>query len=321
MGTIEAMRRPLYYCDHHEIPLPAGHKFPVRKYRLLREMLAEDGEYEFVASEAAPVEAIKQVHEAEYVEQFLSGTLPPQVQRRIGFPWSEQLVKRSLGSVGGTLAATEDALKVGFGGNLAGGTHHAFRSEGSGFCVFNDIAIAIMWARRHRGVGRTAVVDLDVHQGDGTARIFEDDEQVLTLSMHGRKNFPFRKQRSRIDVELEDGTGDDDYLAMLERVLPQVFEFRPELVFYQSGVDTLRSDLLGRLSLTHEGLMRRDRLVIEACRERGIPLVITLGGGYGNPIEETVRAHANTFRVAYEVLGQTGEDGVNRASKSRREAS
>jgi acetoin utilization deacetylase AcuC-like enzyme len=309
------MRR-LFYCDHHEIPLPPGHKFPIRKYRLIREMLAGDGQYALLPSEPAEPATIERVHDPEYVERFLAGELPTAAQRRIGFPWSEQLVKRTLGSVGGTLAATADALAKGYGGNLAGGTHHAFRGEGSGFCVFNDIAVAAVWARESRGIARAAVVDLDVHQGDGTALIFQDDEQVLTFSVHGRKNFPFRKQRSKIDVELEDGTGDDEYLNAVESVLPQVFAFEPQIVFYQSGVDALGSDLLGRLALTQEGMERRDQLVIGGCKEHGIPLVITLGGGYGNPIESTVLAHANTFRVAFEQFG-TGQDD---AQVSRQES-
>jgi acetoin utilization deacetylase AcuC-like enzyme len=201
-----------------------------------------------------------------------------------------------LGSVGGTLAATADAIETGIGGNLAGGTHHAFRGEGAGFCVFNDIAIAIRWAGR-----RAAVVDLDVHQGDGTAVIFEDDRDVLTFSMHGAGNFPFRKQRSRIDVELPDRTEDNEYLRRLADVLPRVFDFRPEIVFYQSGVDALAGDKLGRLALTHEGLKERDRMVIGGACDRGIPLVITLGGGYADPIERTAEAHANTFRTALKI--------------------
>jgi acetoin utilization deacetylase AcuC-like enzyme len=304
------MPRRLFYCDHHEIPLPPGHKFPIRKYRMLRELLARDGQYSFVASPSANVAAIQRAHDAEYVRQVLSGTLPPQVQRRIGFPRSEQLVRRTLGSVGGTLAATADALASGYGGNLAGGTHHAFRGEGSGFCVFNDIAIAILWAREQRGVARAAVIDLDVHQGDGTASIFEEDPQVLTLSLHGRKNFPFRKQRSRIDVELEDGTGDAEYLDKLQAVLPRVFAFDPQIAFYQSGVDALSGDLLGRLSLSHAGLARRDRMVIESCRRQGVPLVITLGGGYGDPIDTTVLAHANTFRAAHDLFGALDDEAL-----------
>ena len=295
------MRR-LFYCDHHEIPLPPGHKFPIRKYRLIREMLAGDGQYALLPSEPAEPATIERVHDPEYVERFLAGELPTAAQRRIGFPWSEQLVKRTLGSVGGTLAATADALAKGYGGNLAGGTHHAFRGEGSGFCVFNDIAVAAVWARESRGIARAAVVDLDVHQGDGTALIFQDDEQVLTFSVHGRKNFPFRKQRSKIDVELEDGTGDDEYLNAVESVLPQVFAFEPQIVFYQSGVDGLAVDRLGRLGLSHCGLKERDRMVFEFVREHALPVVITMGGGYSEPIDATVIAHADTFRTAVAVL-------------------
>jgi acetoin utilization deacetylase AcuC-like enzyme len=283
----------LLYCDHHEIPLPPGHKFPMRKYRLLRGLLAGDGVFRMQPASPAEVAAIERVHDAAYVRAFLEGTLDPRVMRRIGFPWSEGLVRRTLASAGGTLAATVDALTGGIGGNLAGGTHHAFRAAGSGFCVFNDIAIAI----RHAGL-RAAVVDLDVHQGDGTALIFEDDPDVLTFSMHGAGNFPFRKQRSRIDVELADGTGDEDYLRRLAQVLPRVFDFEPEIIFYQSGVDALAGDKLGRLALSHEGLRERDRMVLSGARDRGIPLVITLGGGYADPIERTAEAHANTFRTA-----------------------
>jgi acetoin utilization deacetylase AcuC-like enzyme len=300
------MPRTLFYCDNHGIELPPGHKFPMRKYRLVRELLAADGQYKFKEAPFAEVAAIKAVHDPEYVDNFLAGTLAPQVQRRIGFPWSQALVNRTLASVGGTLAATEEALRNGFGGNLAGGTHHAFRGEGSGFCVFNDIAVATHWLRREKGIARVAIVDLDVHQGDGTAAIFEGDENVLTLSVHGRNNFPFRKQRSRIDIDLEDHSGDTEYLAVVETVLPRVLDWRPEVVFYQSGVDGLECDLLGRLSLTIEGLRRRDLLVTSTCAKYHIPLVITQGGGYGNPIEQTALAHANTYRTALQAY-DTGE--------------
>jgi len=297
------MRRRLFYTDHHEIVLPSGHKFPMRKYRLVRELLAEDGAYEFEPAPLAAREAIETVHDTEYVTRFLAGSLDSQAMRRIGFPWSEQLVRRTLASVGGTLAATEEAIAGGFGGTLAGGTHHAFRAEGSGYCVFNDIAIAVEWARREKGLKRIAVVDCDVHQGDGTAQIFQADEDVFTLSLHGRKNFPFRKQQSRLDIELEDQTGDEEYLKVLELALGEVEEFVPKIVFYQSGVDALECDVLGRLSLTHDGLKARDRLVAEMCRKMEAPLVITMGGGYGNPIEQTALAHANTFRMALEIFG------------------
>ncbi len=292
----------LYYCDHHQIPLPEGHKFPMRKYKLLRDLLARDEGFELAPSQPAELAAIKLAHDPDYVVKFVAGTLEPPAMRRIGFPWSEGLVARTLASAGGTLAATRDALVTGFGGTLAGGTHHAFRAEGSGFCVFNDVAIAIYWLRSRGEARRAAVVDLDVHQGDGTAKFFENDPEVLTLSLHGAHNFPFRKQRSKIDVELEDKTGDVEYLRALDEALPRVWEFEPQIVFYLSGVDALESDVLGRLSLTPEGLKARDRRVIGGVRERGIPLVITLGGGYSNPIELTAEAHANTFRTAAEIF-------------------
>src|SRR5579864_2685191 len=241
-GSFYIMRPRLFYCDHHAIPLPAGHKFPAEKYRLLRETLARDGVFEMEPAEFARPDLIDLVHDPAYVAGFLDGSLPPAVMRRIGFPWSHELTRRTLASLGGTLAATEDALRSGFGGNLAGGTHHAFRAEGAGFCVFNDIAVAILALRRTHSVRRAAVVDLDVHQGDGTAEIFRDDPEVFTFSMHGRSNFPFRKQRSRIDIDLPDGAGDVEYLAALESVLPQVFEFAPEIIFYQAGVDGLAGD-------------------------------------------------------------------------------
>jgi acetoin utilization deacetylase AcuC-like enzyme len=297
------MRRRLFYCDQHDMGLPAGHKFPTPKYRKVRDLLMADGAYNFESAPFARRELIERAHDPVYVDDFLNGTLDPQVVRRIGFPWSEGLVRRTLASVGGTLCATQDALDRRFGGNLAGGTHHAFRGEGSGFCVFNDIAIATLWLRHERNIQRVAVVDCDVHQGDGTAQIFENDPSVFTLSLHGRKNFPFRKQRSRLDIELEDQTTDDIYLAELRHALDKVFAFQPQVLFYQSGVDGLACDTLGRLALTHDGLMRRDRMVFSGALDREIPVVITLGGGYGNPIEETALAHANTYRTALEVFG------------------
>jgi acetoin utilization deacetylase AcuC-like enzyme len=293
--------RRLFYCDHYAIPLPPGHKFPMTKYALIRNLLASDGLYHFECAPMADLAVVKLAHDPAYVDAFVNGTLPPQAIRRIGFPWSEGLVQRSLASVGGTLSAASDALETGWGGTLAGGTHHAFRAEGSGFCVFNDIAVAIEWLRSRGRIGRAAVIDLDVHQGDGTAHIFENDPDVLTASMHCTVNFPFRKQRGKIDIELPEGTEDEPYLQALEFLIPRVLEFAPEIVFYQSGVDTLASDALGRLKLTHEGLKQRDRAVMRAIREREIPFVITLGGGYSKPIELTALAHANTFRIAAEI--------------------
>lgn len=287
----------LYYSDHYPIPLPPGHKFPAGKYALLRQKLEGDRFFRFDPAPLADRETIERAHDPEYVRSILDGTVNPRVMRRIGFPWSPALVQRSLASVGGTLAATADALAGGFGGNLAGGTHHAFYGEGSGFCVFNDLAVAI------RAYGRrAAVIDLDVHQGDGTASIFADEPSVLTVSMHGENNFPFRKQQSRIDIALPDGTGDDAYLERLRGVLPRVAEFGPELVYYQSGVDALAADRLGRLALSPEGLSARDRAVFEFVKQQGLPVVVTLGGGYAEPIDRTVEAHADTFRAAAAIL-------------------
>jgi acetoin utilization deacetylase AcuC-like enzyme len=310
------MTRKLFYADHCVIPLPAKHKFPIDKYRILREMLNDDGYFQLEPAPFAERSDVESIHNSGYVEAFLKGTLGDAAMRRIGFPWSEMLVKRTMASVGGTLAATDQALTSGWGGTLAGGTHHAFASEGSGFCVFNDIAIAISKLRSHGTVRRAAVVDLDVHQGDGTAHIFQDKPEVLTLSVHCRNNFPLRKQRSTIDVELEAQVGDETYLEVLRDVLPHVQQFAPEIVFYQSGVDTLESDQLGRLSLTLDGLKKRDRMVMEMARTLSVPLVVTMGGGYSSPIELTAEAHANTFRQAAEVFAGRVLPRVPRADRN-----
>ncbi len=288
----------LFYTDHCVLPLPPQHKFPIEKYRMVRELLEQDGIFTLEQAPQADVETIARVHDAEYIKAFLQGTLSAAAVRRIGFPWSEGLVRRTLASVGSTLAATREALAMGWGGTLAGGTHHAFAREGSGFCVFNDIAVAARSVQSER----VAVIDLDVHQGDGTADIFRGDTSVLTVSIHCRNNFPFRKQQSSLDFELDAGVGDDEYLRVLEQVLPQVWEYRPEVVFYQSGVDGLGSDRLGKLCLSHAGLMERDRMVMLGVRQLGVPFVITLGGGYSEPIALTAEAHANTFRVAATVF-------------------
>jgi len=281
----------LYYCDHLELPLPPGHRFPVTKYKMLRERLAATGLFDLQPAPLASRADLVRVHESSYIDAFLTGTLSAQAIRRIGFPWSPGLVQRTLASAGSTLASSRRALVHGWGGGLAGGTHHAFRNEGSGFCVVNDIAIAIEALRQDGAIRRAAVVDLDVHQGDGTAAIFEADPDVLTISLHGKNNFPFRKQQSKIDVEFADGTGDDEYLSELSRILPEVQRFSPDIVFFQSGVDALATDRLGKLSLTPSGMRRRDEMVLSLP----FPLVVTLGGGYSDPIEATVEAHFATF--------------------------
>ena len=294
----------LYYTDCYEVPLPEGHRFPLAKYRKLRDLLGQEGWFQFEPAPLADVSVLGLAHKQEYVRSFLLGAIDPGMMRRIGFPWSEGLVQRSLGSVGGTLAATRDAIRHGWGGSLAGGTHHAFYAEGSGFCVFNDLAIAVRWARREFHLDRAAVLDLDVHQGDGTAGILQEDAGALTVSLHCAVNFPFRKQRSKIDIELAEGAGDLAYLHALEGAFDRIRTFRPEAIFYQSGVDGLAEDALGKLSLTHAGLAERDRRVIEFAQSMGLPLVITLGGGYAKPIELTVEAHANTYRLAAQLYSR-----------------
>lgn len=285
----------LHYCDNYHLPLPEGHKFPMEKYRLVRDLLAPAGHFRFECAPFATREQLARVHTPEYLDAFFGGALSEQAIRRIGFPWSEALVARTLASVGGAIAAAVDAMEHGFGGNLAGGTHHAFAHEGAGFCVFNDIAVAIEHLRALGLARRFAVVDLDVHQGDGTAAIYEHDPQVLTLSIHGANNFPFRKQRSKMDVALPNDTGDAEFLAELAAVLPSVLAFSPDVIFYQAGVDALREDKLGKLAMTHEGLSQRNRMVLEACRDHRIPVVVCMGGGYSLPIEHSVRAHAQVF--------------------------
>jgi acetoin utilization deacetylase AcuC-like enzyme len=265
---------------------------------MLREALESDGRFDLREGPFARPEALLRVHHAEYVRNFVEGALDAAALRRIGFPWSPGLVNRTMASVGSTVAATAAALRTGLSGTLAGGTHHAFREEGSGFCVFNDIAVAAECARSEAGVRRIAVIDLDVHQGDGTAAIFEDDPDVFTLSLHGARNFPFRKQTSTLDVEFPDGTTDAEYLRAMEGALESAWAFHPDLVFFQAGVDGLASDKLGRLALSREGLAKRDRIVIAAAMDLAIPLVITIGGGYSEPIELTAEAHAQTFRIA-----------------------
>ncbi|HEV7552577.1 MAG TPA: histone deacetylase [Candidatus Angelobacter sp.] len=265
---------------------------------MLRHIVEKEGLFQLEQSSLANRETVALAHDPAYVTGFTAGTLSAAAMRRIGFPWSQVLVNRAFASVGGTVSASLEALQHGWGATLGGGTHHAFRSEGAGFCVFNDIAVAIQFLRKQGLIRRAAVIDLDVHQGDGTAEIFQDDPDVFTLSIHGQSNFPFRKKRSRLDVPLPDGVEDAAYLRHLDEVLPAAFAFKPEIVFYQSGVDPLASDVLGRLLLSHAGLIARDRRVFSAALSFGAPFVLTSGGGYSRPIELSAEAHANTYRTA-----------------------
>jgi acetoin utilization deacetylase AcuC-like enzyme len=284
------------------IPLPAEHRFPIAKYALLRErVLAE----ELIPRERlldplrASREELLRAHDALYVDALNAGTLDAAAMRRIGFPWSPELVERSHRAVGGTMAASRAALEHGLAINLAGGTHHAFADHGEGFCVFNDVAVAIRALQHERLIGRAAIIDLDVHQGNGTNAIFAGDRTVYTFSMHGERNYPFTRVAGSRDIELPDGTGDEAYLERLAQALPEVLHAaRPDVVIYLAGADPHERDALGRLALTVAGLARRDAMVLEACREVGIPVAIAIAGGYGRDIAETVEIHRNTVAVA-----------------------
>ena len=291
----------------YTIALPAGHRFPIEKYALLRDGVVSSG---LVSAETlheparASVEAVRLVHTERYVTALVTGTLSDAEQRRIGLPWSESLVERSFRAVGGTCEAAAAALDHGVTMNLAGGTHHAFPDHGEGFCVFNDVAVAIRLLQSEGRIGRAAVIDLDVHQGNGTHAAFARDESVFTFSMHGGRNFPFHKVPGTLDIELEDGTGDDTYLEALAAALPTVIaRAAPDIVFYLAGSDPHEGDRLGRLRLTFDGLARRDAMVLDACREVGLPVVITIAGGYGRDIGDSVRAHLNTVRIAAAITG------------------
>jgi acetoin utilization deacetylase AcuC-like enzyme len=286
----------------YTFPLPDGHRFPVEKYAMLRQRVIEEGivPAERVLDPArAPDDALTLVHSADYLRRFTTGELDAAQVRRLGFPWSPALVERSYRAVGGTIAAARHALGHGIAMNLAGGTHHAFPDHGEGFCVFNDVAVAIRLLQREGAIRRAAVIDLDVHQGNGTHAIFADDESVFTFSMHGGRNYPFHKVPGTLDVELADGTGDDEYLQCLTAALPGVLaSAAPDLVFYIAGADPHEGDKLGRLGLTFDGLARRDAYVLERCREVGLPVAIAIGGGYGTAIVDTVSVHARTVSIA-----------------------
>jgi len=295
----------VFYSDHFALPLPAGHRFPGGKYTQLRERLVTDGVIgrdALIAAERAGREDLLRAHDTGYVDAVSGGSLDPAAVRRIGFPWSEGLVARVEGTVGGAIAAADRALEDGISGQIAGGTHHAHRDFGSGFCVYNDFAVVALRLLETGRVQRVAIVDLDVHQGDGNAAILAGRTDVFVFSMHGERNFPFRKHDSDLDVGLPDGTQDAAYLHALDTYLPEVLAFRPDIVLYQAGVDPLAEDRLGRLDLTHDGLKTRDTMVLDACQRRGIPVSLGLGGGYAEPVDATVTANLNTWSVARTVF-------------------
>jgi acetoin utilization deacetylase AcuC-like enzyme len=291
-----------FYSDHFVLPLPDGHRFPMAKYARLRQRVVDEGVVaagDLQEAPAASWDALTLAHTAAYVAAVAAGTLPPEMIRRIGFPWSPAMVERSRRSAGATIAAARAALEDGAAVNLAGGTHHAFADRGEGYCVFNDVAVAARLLQHEGRCRRVAVVDCDVHQGNGTAAIFRDDPTVFTFSLHGAKNYPFRKETSDLDVELADGADDQAYLTAVAEHVPAVLAgHRPDLVFYLAGADPYAGDRLGRLKVSIAGLARRDALVFDTCRAAGVPVAVTMSGGYAPEVDDIVAIHLNTVRAA-----------------------
>ena len=292
-----------WYTDHFVLPLPEGHRFPMQKYALLRERVVDSGLFSpdhLHVPEPARDEEILRVHDADYLEKVRSGRLTESEVRRIGFPWSPQMVERSRRSSGATIAACRAALADGVAVNLAGGTHHAFADHGEGYCVFNDSAIAARAMQAQGLVRRVVILDCDVHQGNGTAAIFAGDHSVYTFSIHGAKNFPLRKEVSDLDMPLEDRTGDLGYLDALERSLRQAIEnARADLAIYVSGADPYEEDRFGRLALSKQGLAERDRMVFDLCGNAGLPVAVTMAGGYARQIDDVVDIHFQTVQAAF----------------------
>ncbi|MEM9053319.1 MAG: histone deacetylase [Bacteroidota bacterium] len=288
--------------EHYAHKLPEGHRFPMEKYNLLPQQLLHEGtltKENFFDPECISEERVLRIHSSEYLEKLKKCELSRKEERATGFPLSDQLVKRELMISQGTIEAVEFAIENGASGNIAGGTHHAYRDRGEGFCLLNDIAIGSSYALNELNLEKILVVDLDVHQGNGTAKIFENDPSVFTFSMHGAKNYPLHKEKSDLDIPLPDGTMDQDYLKILRETLPGLMdEVSPDLIFFQSGVDILESDKLGRLALTLNGSKQRDEIVFSEAKKRGIPVVFNMGGGYSKKISVIIEAHANTYRTA-----------------------
>lgn len=292
----------IYHSDRFVPQLPEGHRFPIDKYRLIREQLLYEGSIEeemLFESEPISEAYILGLHTADYWDAIRGLSVQPRAMRKIGFPQSATLVDRSRRSVNGTFEAAQQALKTGISMNIAGGTHHAYRDRGEGFCLLNDIAISASYLLQEKKVKQLLIVDLDVHQGNGNADIFQEDKRVFTFSMHGKDNYPLRKENSDLDIPLDTGIGDQLYLEKLTQTLPKLLsEINPDLIYFQAGVDVLETDRLGKLSLSREGVKERDRFVLESCKEENIPVAVCLGGGYSARTADTVEAHCNTFRIA-----------------------
>lgn len=291
---------PYYYAD-----IGDGHVFPIRKFELVRNILLNEATLfagEIVEPGPANVSDLLLVHTEDYITRLRNGTLTAKEVRKLGLPWSQSLVRRSFHAISGTINAARWALRSGIASNLAGGTHHAYPDRGEGFCVLNDVAVAGRVLQREKLASRFLIIDCDVHQGDGTAFIFRESPEVFTFSMHGAKNYPLVKQPSKLDIELPDRTSDEEYLAILSEALSRIAIHDPDIIFYLAGADPYENDKLGRLSLTIPGLKKRDEMVLEFARDRGIPIVTTMSGGYASDIADTVEIHCNTIRAVKSVF-------------------
>ncbi|PQJ75590.1 histone deacetylase family protein [Polaribacter gangjinensis] len=286
-------------------PLPEGHRFPMEKYDLLPQQLVYEGTCKtanFFEPEIPNYKHFFTVHNSDYFFELLNGTLSQKAARKIGFPLSDMLIKREMIIADGTMKASEFAIQFGIAMNIAGGTHHAFSNRGEAFCMLNDQAIGAKYLQNKQLANKILMVDLDVHQGNGTAEIFQNDETVFTFSMHGKSNYPFQKEKSDLDIALENNTNDETYLSILKETLPKlIHQEKPDFMYYLCGVDVIATDKLGKLSLTIEGCKERDRFVLQTCFDDKIPVMCSMGGGYSPDIKTIVEAHANTFRLAQEI--------------------
>ena len=300
MSDFRIFYSPYYYADIGE-----NHVFPIKKFELVRDKLLGEGtllDSEIFEPQPAEIEDVSLVHTEDYISRLRRGALTAKEVRKLGLPWSESLVRRSFLAVSGTINAAKYALKSGVASNLAGGTHHAFPDRGEGFCVLNDVAVAVEVLKREDLAKRFLIIDCDVHQGNGTAFIFKDDERVFTFSMHGAKNYPLFKEISNLDIELPDRTSDNEYLETLNQALPRIFLHNPDIVFYLGGADPFERDKLGRLGLTINGLLNRDEAVLGFAKERETPIVTVMSGGYAQDINDTVEIHCNTIRAVKKVF-------------------
>jgi acetoin utilization deacetylase AcuC-like enzyme len=295
----------VYYSPNYYAEIGEGHVFPIRKFELVKNILLEEGTLssdEIVEPLPTADEDLLLVHTEDYISRLKGGELTNKEVRKLGLPWSESLVRRSWHAISGTIIASRGALRFGIASNLAGGTHHAYPDRGEGFCVLNDVAVAIRVLQREALAERFLIIDCDVHQGNGTAFIFRNSPEVFTFSIHGAKNYPLFKEKSSLDIELPDGTGDDEYLSTLHHALERCRLHEPDIIFYLGGADPYEKDKLGRLKLTKQGLRKRDESVLEFAKFLDVPIVTTMSGGYGEDIADTVDIHCNTIRAVKSIF-------------------